>query len=146
MANADRDRSLRLMREIAAAQLRAGEAWIRERDVSIEQAFLIGYLVENPGVIQRDIARSLNRGEANISSMLSKLEARGLVQREAEHGNARIKRVSATEAGQAVIAGLDHAMAETDQKILSAASADERRMLTEVLDKIATHIDLHTDF
>ena len=48
--------ALDLVRWIGWAQTKAGEDWIRERELSHEQAFVLGYLVQNPGAIQRDIA------------------------------------------------------------------------------------------
>ena len=51
------DSSLALVRWIGWAQRRAGEDWIRSRELTHEQGFVLGYLVHNPGAIQRDIAR-----------------------------------------------------------------------------------------
>ncbi|WP_432828689.1 MarR family winged helix-turn-helix transcriptional regulator [Dactylosporangium sp. CA-092794] len=128
------------MRQIITAQMRAGEKWIRERDISLEQGFILGYLRDNPGSIQRDIAREVRRGEANVSSMLQKLEKRHLVERRLDAGNDRIKRVYATPAGVALIDGLDLAMAAVDEDILAPITRSEREALTLVLDRIAARL------
>ena len=47
---------LELIRWIGWAQRKAGEDWIRARELSHEQAFVLGHLVQHPGVAQRDIA------------------------------------------------------------------------------------------
>jgi len=138
-----RDRSFELMRRIIAAQMRAGEEWIRERNVSLEQGFILGYLKDNPGAIQRDIARELRRGEANVSHLLQKLEARHLVERRWEDGDARSKRVYVTKAGASLIAGLGKAMAAADEDILAPITSSERKTLTLLLDKIATELPAH---
>ena len=57
--------SLHLFRWIGWAQMKAGEDWIRERDLSHAQSFVLGYLVQNPGAIQRDLAE-VSRTTAEI--------------------------------------------------------------------------------
>src|SRR4029078_10127509 len=85
-------------------QMRAGEDWIRERELSHPQAFVLGYLVQNPGAIQPDIAEISRTTAASTSSLLQGLERRGLVERRTEGGNERSKRVYATPAGGELIA------------------------------------------
>ena len=53
---------LDLVRWIGWAQRKAGEDWIRSREVSHEQAFVLGYLTQNPGAIQRDAVFSPTGG------------------------------------------------------------------------------------
>src|SRR4051794_36765167 len=103
--------SLDLVRWIGWAQQRAGEDWIRARELSHAQAFVLGYLVKNPGAIQRDIADVTRTSAASVTSLLQGLERRGLVERRTESGNERSKRVAATPAGVELIAGFDAAMA-----------------------------------
>ncbi len=85
---------LDLVRWIGWAQRKAGEDWIRERGLSHEQAFTLGYLEANPGTIQRDIASVSRTSAASVSSLLQGLERRGLVERRTESGDERRKRVS----------------------------------------------------
>jgi MarR family transcriptional repressor of mepA len=138
-----RDPTLGLMRTITSAQMRAGEEWIRERDISLEQGFILRYLTDNPGAIQRDIAREVQRGEANVSALLRRLEARDLVERRSEDGDARSKRVYATPAGTTLINGLNTAMAAVDENILTSLTHSERRMLTRLLGKITAKLPEH---
>ena len=71
---------LQLVRWIGWAQRKAGEDWIRARELSFEQGFALGYLVQNPGAIQRDLARLTRTSAASVSSLLQGLERRGLVE------------------------------------------------------------------
>ncbi len=88
--------SLDLVRWIGWAQRKAGEDWIRERELSHEQGFALGYLAQNPGSIQRDIAELTRTSAASVSSLLQGLEKRGLVERRTQVGYVRSKRVYAT--------------------------------------------------
>src|SRR3954454_9220015 len=90
--------SLDLLRWIGWAQRKAGEDWIRARELSHEQAFVLGYLVQNPGAIQRDIAGMTRTSAASVSSLLQGLERRELVERRTDPNSERSKRVYATPA------------------------------------------------
>lgn len=128
--------SLDLVRWIGWAQRKAGEDWIRERELSHEQGFALGFLVQNPGSIQRDIATMTRTSAASVSSLLQGLERRGLIERRAEEGDARSKRVYATPAGVELIAGFDTAMAAANDSILAPLDEAERAALHALLTKV----------
>src|SRR6476469_5848031 len=132
--------SLELVRWIGWAQMKAGEDWIRERELSHPQSFVLGYLVQNPGAIQRDIARVSRTSASSVSSLLQGLERRGLVERRTEEGDERSKRVYATEAGTELIAGFDTAMAAANETILAPLDRAERATLHALLTKITAEL------
>lgn len=133
--------TLDLMRWIGWAQKTAGEEWVRQRDLTRPQSFVLGYLVQHPGAIQRELAQVTRTSAASVSSLLQGLERRGLIERRTEPGDERTKRVHATAAGAELIAGFTDAMAATDEEILAPLDDDERatlhRLLTKVTDELA---------
>jgi DNA-binding MarR family transcriptional regulator len=131
---------LDLVRWIGWAQMKAGEDWIRERELSHAQSFVLGYLVQNPGAIQRDIAAVSRTTAASVTSLLQGLERRGLVERRTEDGNERSKRVYATESGTELIAGFDTAMAAANETILAPLDQAERDALHALLAKITAEL------
>ena len=131
---------LELLRWIGWAQMKAGEEWIRERDLSHPQSFVLGYLVQNPGAIQRDIAAVSRTTAASVSSLLQGLETRGLIERRSDVDSERIKRVYATPAGAQLIAGFDESMKATEETILAPLSATERESLRALLTKVTAHL------
>jgi MarR family transcriptional regulator, repressor for mepA len=128
--------TLDLVRWIGWAQRKAGEDWIRARELSHEQAFALGYLAQNPGAIQRDIAQVSRTSAASVSSLLQGLERRDLIERRTEDGNERSKRVYPTAAGRELIAGFEAAMAGADETILAPLDPSERAALHALLTKI----------
>lgn len=134
------DRSLELVRWIGWAQRKAGDDWIRERDLSHQQAFVLGYLARSPGAIQRDIAAVSRTSAASVSSLLQGLERRSLVERRSEDGDERRKRVYATPVGEDLIAGFDEAMLAADEKILAPLDEDERTTLHTLLTKMTAEL------
>lgn len=132
--------NLDLLRWIGWAQMKAGQDWVRERDLTREQSFTLGYLVQNPGSIQRDIAEVSRTSAASVSSLLQGLERRGLVERRTEPGNERSKRVYATSAGIELIAGFEETMAATEDVILAPLTPEERDTLHGLLQKITAEL------
>lgn len=134
------DTPLQLMRWIGWAQRKAAEEWVRERDLTQEQSFVLGYLQRSPGAIQRDIAAITRTSAASVSSLLQGLERRGLVERRADAGNGRTKAVYATDEGIALIAGFEDAMVALDDSFLAPLTADERTTLQELLQKVTAQL------
>ena len=132
--------SLELVRWIGWAQRKAAEDWVRARELSFEQSFVLGYLVRQPGAIQRELAEITRTSAASVSSLLQGLERRGLVERRSEPGNERVKRVFATPAGAELIAGFDVAMAAADETILAPLDEAERATLQALLRKITAEL------
>lgn len=128
------------LRWIGWAQRKAGEDWLRARELSQQQGFALGYLAENPGAIQRDIAQMTRTSAASVSSLLQGLERRGLVERRTEDGDERSKRVYTTPEGIALITGFDSAMAAADETILAPLSHAERDSLFALLTKITAEL------
>ncbi|AHH97950.1 hypothetical protein GCM10010174_29040 [Kutzneria viridogrisea] len=132
--------TLELIRWIAWAKHKGGEDWFRSRELSFEQGFVLGYVIQQPGAIQRDIAQKTRRGAASVSSLLQGLERRGLVERRMEGGDERSKRVYATPVGMELIAGIDSAMADVDEAILAPLDPLERTALHTLLEKITAEL------
>ena len=134
------DTILGLFRWIGWAQMKAGEDWVRSRDLSREQSFALGFLVQNPGSIQRDIAQMTRTSAASVSSLLQGLEKRGLIERRTEAGDERSKRVYATAAGAELISGFEAALVDVEDTILAPLDAAERETLHGLLRKITAEL------
>ncbi len=132
------------LRWIGWAQAQAGMEWVRERGLSQQQGFALGYLAQNPGSIQRDIAAITRTSAASVSSLLQGLERRGLIERRTEDGDERSKRVSATPEGVALISGFDTAMAAVEDRILAPLDRGERDALHALLAKITAELPTPT--
>ncbi|MER5787674.1 MarR family winged helix-turn-helix transcriptional regulator [Streptomyces sp. NPDC001980] len=127
---------LEQLKAINWAQAQAGQEWIRSRGLSVQQAFVLSYLADHPGAIQRDIAQATRTTAANVSGVLRGLEARHLVERRFEGGDERSKRVFATDAGIALVSGHEEAMTAVDESILAPLTPAERATLQALLDKV----------
>lgn len=131
---------LEKLRPIFWAQAQAGTGWLRERDLSPQQAFVLNFLVQNPGAIQRQLAQASRTTAANVSGVLRGLEGRGLITRQAIDD--RSKAVFATDQGADLISGHDDAMRDADLRLLEPLTTAERRQLSMLLDKITVGLPL----
>jgi len=132
--------TLSLLRWIGFAQRKAAQDWIDARGLSFEQGFVLGWLQDNPGAIQREIQRMTRTSAASVSSLLQGLERRGLVERRSSPDDDRSKRVFSTAEGARLVEGFDHAMEIADETILAPLDADERRSLDTLLRKITAQL------
>jgi MarR family transcriptional repressor of mepA len=132
--------TLELLRWIGWAQRKAGEDWVRARELSFEQSFALAYLTQHPGAIQRDLAQMTRTSAASVSGLLQGLERRGLVERRTVPGDERSKRIYLTPAGAELTAGFDAAMAAADESILAPLDQAERDTLHTLLLKITAEL------
>ena len=130
--------SLELLRWVGWAQMQAGLEWFRDRGLSREQAFALGFLEQNPGSSQREIAEMTRTSAASVSSLLQGLEKRGLVERRTDAESARTKRVFATTEGIALIQGFEPAMLALEATILAPLDQSERDAFHDLLVKITS--------
>jgi DNA-binding MarR family transcriptional regulator len=137
-------RSFELFRWVGWAQMMAGQDWLRQRELSQQQGFTLGYVDQNPGAMQREIARISRTSAASVSSLLQGLEVRGLIERRTEDGDERSKRVYATPAGSALISGFDDAMIAAEESLLAPLDATERATLHALLTKITSKLPAPT--
>ena len=90
---------------------------------------------------QRELAESLHFDASNITDIVDRLEARGLVVRTVDPHDRRIRRIVRTPEGEALRRkALDEALATAPT--VASLSASEQRTLCELLGKIAEPVEL----
>lgn len=82
------------------------------------------------------IAEKLGSERSNVTGIVDRLEARGLVSREADERDRRIKNVAATPAGKVAARGFQRAL-QFAAEPLAALSERDRRQLRDLLRRIA---------
>ena len=88
-------------------------------------------------VPMRSLADHLHCDASNVTGIADRLEAGGLVTRQASQGDRRVKLLALTPKGASTRTRLEAAMLEASP-IKAGLSADERRTLQELLGKIVT--------
>lgn len=77
---------------------------IYPKNLSSSYGYIISYLCDNEDadVYQRDIEKAFDLNRSTVSNILKELEKEGLIERSAVAGDARLKKVSATQGARMI--------------------------------------------
>lgn len=109
----------------------ASEAAYNRHGVRDGQQFILGCLWQQDGLTPGEIARRLALSTPTVTRATSRMEAAGLLRREAHEGDARLVRLRLTEKGRKLEAVMVEEMAALSERALSGL--DERQRATLVL-------------
>jgi DNA-binding MarR family transcriptional regulator len=104
------------------------------RSLTGAQAKVLGLLRLGP-LPMRQIAQTLSCEPSNITGIVDRLEGRGLVERQADPGDRRIKLVAATPAGRDASSELRESLRFAREPLASLAP-DERTQLRDLVRRI----------
>ncbi len=88
-----------------------------------------------------EIAERMIRRDPDLTRLLDKLEARGLVTRSRGTSDRRVVRAAIAPAGLRLLESLDDLIDKTTKKTLSHMSTDRLKLLSELLDEARTSAD-----
>ena len=109
-------------------------------DVTPVQFAILNALIAAPGEDQVTLARKVAFDAATFGSVITRLEARGWVRREADAGDRRRKRLWVTEEGAQAAQQMKRSVGKVQQRILAPLAAEERQHLIALLDRlVAAH-------
>lgn len=94
---------------------------------------------------QSDLGRRLVVTRASVTSVLDKLEEKGLVRREAVRDNRRIYHVELTEKGLELLERVEPAYRQDIHKVLESFSAEECRSLIRSLERVREQVSEQLD-
>lgn len=118
----------------------AGEQLFRRFDLTEAQFNVLFSLKYNPrNVTQSDLGRRLVVTRASITSVLDRLESKGLVAREDVPDNRRIYHVVLTEKGRALIDEVEPLYRQRIYETMQGISDRECRELIALLDRVRSH-------
>lgn len=95
-------------------------------------------VADQPGVDQRTLARTIGFDTSTIGGVIDRLEARALVQRNADPEDRRVRRLSLTDAGRALLARVVPAMQRAQLRMLEPLPPAERREFMRMLRTLVT--------
>ena len=89
-----------------------------------------------PGVDQRTLAGSIGLDTSTIAGVIDRLEARGLMQRNASPEDRRVRLLKLTAEGRTLLQAIEPDMLKTQQRILMPLPAAEREAFMRSLRKL----------
>ena len=97
---------------------------------------MLAYIVDHPGVSSSDICAAFRLTKSTVSESLSNLASFGMVCLERSKGDARQKKIVATEKGIAHKAQIDEAIRLYDQAIMKGIGDEEIQTINKIVEKI----------
>ncbi len=95
-------------------------------------------IADAPNVDQRTLARTIGFDTSTIGGVIDRLEARALVQRNADPDDRRVRRLTLTPAGDALLAQVVPAMQRAQLRMLAPLPEGERAEFMRMLRTLVT--------
>lgn len=93
----------------------------------------------NPNITQKRLSQALNISPPNLATLLDKLEARGLLERQRNPADKRSQTLVLTAEGQKLCKKADKTVYELEYEATSALTDQERAELLRLLQKLFAH-------
>ncbi|MFC0202154.1 MarR family winged helix-turn-helix transcriptional regulator [Paracoccus rhizosphaerae] len=132
-----------LMNRIIARYNRAVETALRDAGITVAQMRALAALAENGPRTVGELSVLTVIKQSTLSRVLDGMEAAGLVQRQAEDGDNRVRRIVLTPAGAAAHKAAWPAMLSMQDQHLKALQPDERKTLNRMLLRVFYDIRHH---
>jgi DNA-binding MarR family transcriptional regulator len=130
----------RLFFEIGMAQRATVGARLHELGLSFAQAHALRSLDPESPLPMSALAERLVCDASNVTGIVDRLEARGLVERRPAEGDRRVKELAITPAGAKLRDEVVTIMTEPPAAIAGLSAADQRA-LRDILAKAARHLE-----
>lgn len=106
--------------------------------------FAVLQILENmPGIDQRTLAQEVGFDKATIGGVIDRLEARGLLLRTLTPKDRRVKLLTLTEAGTALLQTLMPIALQAQQHMLDPLNAEERQQFIGLMARVLAHHEGH---
>ena len=109
-------------------------------DLNLTQASLLGYVAEFGATTQTDLADHLGIGRAQIGSVIDRLQARGLVERQPKADDRRVWLVAITDDGQALADRVNEVDAVLRAELRHGIGREERQALAWVMTRLQQNL------
>ena len=112
-------------------------------EVTPVQFAILNALLEDPGEDQVTLARKVAFDAATFGSVITRLEARGWVRREADRADRRRKLLWVTPEGAEAARSMKRSVSRVQSRILEPLDEEEQAQLLELLERlVAGHEDV----
>ena len=127
---------IRRLQQVAVAMFtQATDAW----GITPLQFAVLQKLVHLPGIDQRTLSVEVGFDKATIGGVIDRLEVRGLLQRQQTAKDRRVRLLSLTADGEALLTSAGPAVLQAQQRMLDPLSEEERETFAQLMRKVIEH-------
>lgn len=118
---------------------------IKDTGLTIGQPKILDYLKEHDGSNQKEIARACFLEAGSLTTILNKMEEKGLIERRMLNGNRRSFHIFMTGEGKRKQQMVDKAFKEIEQKALSGILEEEYERFLNIYKRIYSNLQEKSD-
>ena len=118
---------------------------LKETGLTIGQPKILDYLKDHDGSNQKEIARACFLEAGSLTTILNKMEEKGLIERRILNGNRRSFHIFMTEEGKEKQRLVDQAFTNIEKKALMDISGEEYEQFLAVYRKIYANLQERMD-
>ena len=109
---------------------------LNDTGLTIGQPKILDYLKEHDGSSQKEIAKACFLEAGSLTTILNKMEEKGLIERRMLNGNRRSFYIFMTDEGKKKMQLVDHAFSYIENKALSGITEEELKNFRMVYQKL----------
>ena len=113
---------------------------LKDTGLTIGQPKILDYLKEHDGSNQKEIAKACFLEAGSLTSILNKMEEKGLIERRTLNGNRRSFHIYLTEEGKEKLQLVEKAFASIEKKALADIQEEELEQFMSVYNRIYTNL------
>lgn len=106
------------------------------------QIRLLFLILQNDGIIQRDLADIMDMRPSSLTEMLVNLEQNSLITRKQDEKDRRVIHVYLTDAGKAAVEGFAKSNDKLLESIFNCLTTEETEKMLELVNKINTSLEV----
>lgn len=109
---------------------------LEDLELTIGQPKILEYLIHHDGAVQKDIASACQIEPATVTSLLSRMEKKRLVERRMMNGDRRFLCTYLTDSGKVAAKYVMKAFADSEEVALEGFSKKEKEIFIKFLRKV----------
>lgn len=113
---------------------------LKDTDLTLGQPKVLDYLKDHDGVSQREIAAGCFIEAGSLTSILNRMEEKGLIERKMLNGNRRTFHIFMTEAGKKNQKLIEEAFVQIEEIALYNISEEEQKIFMELFHRICRNL------
>ena len=113
---------------------------LKDTGLTLGQPKVLDYLKDHDGVSQREIAAGCFIEAGSLTSILNRMEEKGLIERKRLNGNRRTFHIFMTEAGKKNQKLIEEAFVQIEEIALYNISEEEQKIFMEIFHRICRNL------
>jgi DNA-binding MarR family transcriptional regulator len=126
-------------------RIRANGALLRPHDLTPQQVWLLAALPPEGGAPIGTLADAMQCHSSNVTGMVDRLEARGLVRRQPDKSDRRVKLVALTPEGQSLRGAMIEIARRPPDVLVERLDAEQLQSLSDLLAKACAGLEPPSD-